>query len=500
MPVRPHRFQPLTIKEFKGVNTQESPGSLPDGYFQKAQNVNVTDAFTFVKRRGINKVSTTQITGGANSIRLLGRHITETGDKLYFARINIVGVATQVWRCNTINLGSAEQVTFSGSSITGYLYGFQAGDVFYILVRNVGIRAVTMASAASTSTGGPGGTHGIVHKSRMFVLNSLYGSGAPVTRVFYSAVGNFTSWPAANNFDVSFGDGFPCTEFAILNDLLVIFKYNSVWTINTDSADPTNWQLRSISNDLGCVGRGTVQEVDGFLYFLSARGVYRTDGVNFEELSHDIKDDLHAIIPISVSDTSLIEFDSCFFDDKYILHESFWKTLPNWYVFHTRTNTWTTWNIHPSLEPSGMLVCDDRILGSGVAGIMFGNANDTGLVYQYTEENTWQDETNNFSVEINTKEFDLDAPTMMKRHYYTDLDVADAGGVFPLSITYHIDTEDTVAGLDNTTNTHRKNMKFRGAGYFRFMWIEISYLQAGPLEIHSLSLNVELRDRTSYAH
>lgn len=64
---------------------------------------------------------------------------------------------------------------------------------------------------------------------------------------------------------------------------LMIFKRNSAYVLYGYSED--TWAIRQVSSDLGCIDPRSVVESEDQVYFMSARGFYRYDGVRFTDCS-----------------------------------------------------------------------------------------------------------------------------------------------------------------------------------------------------------------------
>jgi hypothetical protein len=104
--------------------------------------------------------------------------------------------------------------------------------------------------------------------------NMLIMSGCPtaVNTTYYADIeaGNEV-FPSANSFDVDS----KVTGLRSLDNVLGIFRERSIDGVTGDLSTD-NFQVDHLSRDgIGCAANATIHEINGHLYFLSSRGVYR---------------------------------------------------------------------------------------------------------------------------------------------------------------------------------------------------------------------------------
>ena len=80
--------------------------------------------------------------------------------------------------------------------------------------------------------------------------------------------------------------------FSGYNDVLYIFKTQSIWSLT--GFDQTDFLIRTLTRDAGCVDSGSIQNWRGYLVFLSQRGIERFDGYHSVRISKKIKDKVDA--------------------------------------------------------------------------------------------------------------------------------------------------------------------------------------------------------------
>jgi len=140
--------------------------------------------------------------------------------------------------------------------------------------------------AAALALGGtpPVGNIGIVWQNRTFWA----GVAAARTRLYYSALGDPESYPAANYIDVpSAFDGDPITGLAILYGALIIFKRNSIYILQGDS--PDTWVLSKTNSSVGCASPYSTIAVGNLIYFVSDKGLYAMNLTNNRQVSYKVE-------------------------------------------------------------------------------------------------------------------------------------------------------------------------------------------------------------------
>lgn len=128
------------------------------------------------------------------------------------------------------------------------------------------------------------------HKDRVFIANHSGGK----SRVSYCALDNPEDWTTitgaatdAGYLDVGLDDGDVITGIKSVGSVLMIFKNTSTWVLY--GSDPTDFKLRQLSKNIGCVGPRTIVSCDSFCIFLSQLGVYSANADGVTMLSYNIK-------------------------------------------------------------------------------------------------------------------------------------------------------------------------------------------------------------------
>jgi hypothetical protein len=139
------------------------------------------------------------------------------------------------------------------------------------------------------------------HKGRMWLAYTSYAEGNTEAwanasagaddyntyphRVFVSSVGGGGNFEPGVFYTDQFIDIDPKGSgitgiWSYQNQIMVVFKANSMWAIMGDDPHPVtgNLRVRNISNTVGCIAPESICEVEGRLVFLSNSGVYYWDG------------------------------------------------------------------------------------------------------------------------------------------------------------------------------------------------------------------------------
>lgn len=126
----------------------------------------------------------------------------------------------------------------------------------------------------------------------MFIAGTFFtGTTGILSRVYWSAVGDPTTWPAASNLDFRVNDGDFIIALGSLGQNLVIFKNNSIGLLQTTSqtvsGTVTLGPLTTLFTGIGCCSPCAIDNLpDGRLVFLgSDLCLYITDGTNLINVS-----------------------------------------------------------------------------------------------------------------------------------------------------------------------------------------------------------------------
>lgn len=124
-------------------------------------------------------------------------------------------------------------------------------------------------AATTTYAAAPKGTAISQWKDTLWITGVI--GGGNEDRVYQSAPGDGTTWPALNFVDVGKGVGSPNTWLEPTDATLVVFKAHQVWGIY----DPVEYTNRLVDAGKGCISREAACNYHGQIYYLSEFGLAR---------------------------------------------------------------------------------------------------------------------------------------------------------------------------------------------------------------------------------
>lgn len=434
---------------------------------------------------------------GANSIKLIGffntasfqQFIARSGNNLYTSPDGVTWtiIAGGPW-------GNVE-------------FGVQYTDKFY-MVRRDDVIVQWDGTTASAIAGSPTGSFCRVFKDRLFVLNS-YGIGATASRIYFSNPFDFSStgWPATNYVGVGEGNGDVLVAIFNVQDYLIVFKSGAMWILYVQGSDTLAWILRPFNSEVGCTSKYTLVLYEGALYFLSVRGVYKTDGNTVQNLSAPVSPIFDSIV---VSSASINQSSAFVWKDKYVLVLETFPVAPTWnswstltwnqlattpwsgsgatytyLVYHIRQKGWTKWKPATGYAPH---IFVSVILNSAIKGVYSGDRALTGKVYRYGDA-IYQDDVLNYEAAAEIKEHDFGSPTEMKRGKWLGVDMRSVGQYV---ITHVVDgIGANVVGA--TATGSQQEQRLPGPGYFRSWRTRFSATHPNPVALYGYALHMAHR-------
>jgi hypothetical protein len=113
-----------------------------------------------------------------------------------------------------------------------------------------------------------------VHKNRVYCANKNSST------LYFSDAGNPDSFPANNFIQINTNDGQNITGIKSINDTLIIFKDDSIWSLTGDPLGAGNittignLQLRRANSSVGCSAFRTIKQVGAALIFMHYSGLF----------------------------------------------------------------------------------------------------------------------------------------------------------------------------------------------------------------------------------
>ncbi len=187
----------------------------------------------------------------------------------------------------------------------------------------------------------PSGYSSCIYKDRLFISgrqNIIWPS-----RLFFSDLANFGSYPGTNFFDINPGDGDSLQDIVVYQDNIVIFKDNATYVLSYDTG-PAQAVLQVINTTVGASGRNCVGVYENSIFVLKYNQVYEMSNYDFVKVSVKIPFEYDTTLPPVAP---------------YAVDGQGWK-YPLWlrivgdralvrfynrlYVYHLRLRSWTTWS------------------------------------------------------------------------------------------------------------------------------------------------------------
>lgn len=480
----------ISIDTFTGLNGRDAPGRIKNTELVECQNFDLGVAGELTKRTGFKNLHA-GATLGANAVTLLGYFQTDTLTQL------LARAGTSLYYSTD---GGITWAVCPGGPHGNVEWGVQYTNKFYF-VRRDAVMLEWNGTTMTAITGSPMGSHVVAYKDRLFVLNT-YAAGLIATRFYYSKVADFsaTGWPSTNFIDVGQGDGDVNVCFSQVQDVLIVFKSRSTWLLYV-SGDPTTWTLRNSSPEIGCISRYTPREIESSVYFVGLRGVYRTDGSSFVEISKAIQ---YVFVSQSTLTSELNKTFAGWWQDKYIVFLSLtvqsstwasqsgiawqgistltWNSLAGAYyqvfTYYLRSGGWTRWEPAAGVTPFSFVEINQP---STSRGLISGSRSLNGKVYRYGEA-LYQDEALNYECRLKTKEFDIESPARLKRGKLISVEYDGAGEHSFQPIVNAL----PVAALTITSSSGRFVYKIKGSYYFRLWQFAMTATHGNPITLYGV--------------
>lgn len=292
----------------EGLSTRYSANAIPDGALTEALNVTLDEDIPGVPvtRNGRQKYNSTAIQD-SKSVRGLWPFDASDGTKYFvsfssgsFFKTSGDGTWTQI---NSSTFSTT--VDFDCTQALGYLWCINGEAVFR-----------WDGTSTSTVSAMPLGTL-VEHFRNRIVEAGISGSKS---RIRLSGELDGTDWTtgamSTSPANIAVGgvdDGQDVTcLMGVYQDVLIIGKRDSLWGLY--GFGTTDFSLRELSREVGCIDDRTVREKNNCLYWMSKRGIEKFCGARIERISDPIRDQLDQIIttignPRSSVDSSQSDFN-----------------------------------------------------------------------------------------------------------------------------------------------------------------------------------------------
>ncbi len=289
-----------------GLYTRYSANATPAGALSESLNVLIDEDADgiVVARHGYNKYNATAITN-TKSVRGLWPFDASDGTKYMVAFSSAAFYKTTgdgSWTAITGASGYSSSKDFDCVQTIGKLWCANGDTVFW-----------WDGTSTATVSGAPLGN--LIDRFRNRVLIS--GITGSKGRVRGSAELDGTDYAvqtgvpliSSTPISIAFGgadDGEEITcLMGVYQDVFIVGKRNSLWGLY--GFDRTNFGVRELSREVGCIEDRSVREKNNCLYWLSLRGVEKFCGASIERVSDPIRDNIDTIVSISGNPRSAVD-------------------------------------------------------------------------------------------------------------------------------------------------------------------------------------------------
>lgn len=269
----------------KGLNTAFSPDALDEHELRYAQNLQLYEYAGLITRGGTKRLHNTVLEAGAAPVLGLRQWDAPAGKQLvaicnghFFHKLEGAAEFTKV----ASTLSTTERPGFAT---------FRIGPSIFLYFADGTLRRWDGATLTTSFLGAPPCTMLLPYKGRMLA------AGDPnfPKRVYGSAVTNPTKWSPADGgliMDAEQYDEEPVTGLAKAGSSVLIFKPDAIQRFTGLSVEDMDLDRDSegVSREVGCIARHTIVEIEGVVYFLSDRGVYKASEAGVEPVSAQLED------------------------------------------------------------------------------------------------------------------------------------------------------------------------------------------------------------------
>ncbi len=266
-----------------GLNVKDFWHTILDDELTVAQNIRLDEGGVMRMRGSWSKLVSAAVGSAGNLIGLVHPSWLVAG---VLTRYVVVTDGTKVFWLNgaswtditgVVAMSPAASTLVSFQSMNNLLIGYDGKNAPWTWDGQA-------ASIQLLAGSPPVGNIGILWQNYVFMA----GVSTARSRLYYSALGDPSTWPVINFIDVpSPYDGDPITGLAILYGNLIVFKRNSIYIIQ--GTDPTTFVVSKTNAAVGCVSPYSVVSVENLVYFVSDKGLYALNLSNEKQICYKVQ-------------------------------------------------------------------------------------------------------------------------------------------------------------------------------------------------------------------
>lgn len=183
----------------------------------------------------------------------------------------------------------------------------------------------------------PRGSASAVYKDRLFIGGRRGISGN--SRLLFSDLANFGSFPGSNFFDINPGDGDALNDLIVYQDNLILFKDNKTYVLSYDQG-PAQAVLQNVSQTIGVMGRNCVVAYENSIFLMQYNEVYEMANYTFTRVSVKVPFDYDHTTPYEGQST-VDEWWKYGVSLSLVGDRLYCRFYNRLYVYHLRLRAWT---------------------------------------------------------------------------------------------------------------------------------------------------------------
>lgn len=453
-----------------GLNQLEDSRIIGDDQLAVCQNVDIGRSGELSIRPGLRLVKT-----ATSNIRMIGTALKANNTTRAFYRLT---ATSDIHYADAAAITSNAAWTSIGSTVAGATEKVvQYSSKAWFIPKDVqpggstaaqGVSMDLTSNAVATVAAMPRGTGAIVFKDRLFIFGPIDANNAASQRVYYSAATDFTSFPAANFFDINPGDGEGITAAYTSQDTLVFFKRHSTYVLFYDT-DPGLGVLRKVNSQIGVTGPDAVQQFENALFIIDEKTIYRVQNLLFIDIGKNLNITSRRTTVTFGSTTQDFVF---VFGTKimFIIYTGRAGAPYEYYVYNTVIDAWTQYVFNEQPERfysivSGTSFEDDIATKTGSANLYVFSPfrSDDPAFGDYPNALT--------AVTVRTKKYSMGNASLYKRLFWWGMEAYFTGQITLQSIADFVNssTSSAITSASVTQPTFIKGFVANRGRYLEFL-------------------------------
>lgn len=307
-------------------NATNTPDTIQDHELFECIDFDYNIDNTLVTRPPVAIEALTTLSIDNKYFNLLGYYVDPTSQSQYL----VAEIAGDLYyRINSTSYKDAGTWTLIQAAFGTASCGIQYVNQFYIVSSSGAGYSWSPTSGAAPVAAMPAGSSVALFKERMWI------SSGTSSRLYFSNIGDPTTWSSSDFADVNAGDGQYLTAVYAGPASLYLFKTSSTFVLIYDSS-PTRGAIQNISTTIGLYNTQCITEYENNLYLLYGTHVYSLVGYSYARINDKVD-----ITRDSVVDSSYkIKYAMSTVGDRIMV--SYYN---NTFAYYPLINTWTKWDM-----------------------------------------------------------------------------------------------------------------------------------------------------------